>query len=193
MTSPRAATAISLSREKYPFTIDHLLKKPTFCVGHATASIAKNQVGLHNILGTDSGNSKNLAHFIADTLNDNFMKPLLLPCSDIAQNTISQILAEKGWSVEKLVVYKTKANNNLKDALEKALLKEPNVLVFYSPSVIENMVISLNNDPSNFRKFENIAIGPVTEQALLSFGINVNGTLEKPEPQALLQVIQSLA
>lgn len=164
-------------------------KKPTFCIGHSTELVAREQAGLVNILGTNSGNAKNLANFIVDSFKKDINKPLLLPCSDIARNTLPLILLENEIEVKKIVVYKTKAHDSLKESLCLSLKESPDVLVFFSPSIVDNVILALDNEKSLLEKFKIIAIGPVTEQALVGAGIQVDGVAEKPEPKALTEII----
>ncbi|XP_058792323.1 uroporphyrinogen-III synthase-like [Phymastichus coffea] len=192
LSSPRAATAITRARMQNPFPINDWIKRPTFCVGKATEFVAKEQIGLTNILGSHSGNAKNLATFIIDLMQTNYRKPLLHPCSDIARDTIPNMLSEKGMCVTKVIVYKTKAHECLKETLITALNQSPHILVIFSPSIIDNMVAALNNDKSVFEKLKIIAIGPVTEQAVLQHGINIAGVAEKPDPKAVKEIIHRI-
>ena len=65
LTSPRSVTAIKLAESP---SLDSWRKLPTFCIGQSTETIARNQLGLEQISGTDSGNSKNLANYILSNL-----------------------------------------------------------------------------------------------------------------------------
>ena len=172
------------------FSMEPWLEKPTFCIGQATEFVVKEQIGLVNILGSDTGNAKNLASFIINTMKDHCEKPLLLPCSDIARDTIPKMLLEEKMEVKKVIVYKTKAHECLKEALNVALEKSPDILVFFSPSIVDNMISALDNEKDVFKKLKIIAIGSVTEQALLDVGITIHGVAQKPEPKALTEVIQ---
>ncbi|XP_001599706.1 uroporphyrinogen-III synthase [Nasonia vitripennis] len=192
LTSPRAAAAIAMTKMQNPFSLEPWLEKTTFCIGQATEFVAKEQVGLTNIFGSDSGNAKNLANFIVHTMKEKCKKPLLLPCSDIARDTIPQILLNNKIEVKKIVVYKTKAHHFLAEALNEALNQSPHVLVFYSPSIVDNMLNALSNNKTIFENFKIIAIGPVTEEALENAGIKVDGVAEKPEPTSLTEVIQKI-
>lgn len=181
-----------MTRMQNPFSMEPWLEKPTFCIGQATEFVAKEQVGLTNIFGSDSGNAKNLANLIINIMKENCEKPLLLPCSDIARDIIPQILSNNKMEVKKIVVYKTKAHHFLEEALSEALNQSPHVLVFYSPSIVDNMMNALSNNKTIFENFKIIAIGPVTEEALENAGIKVHGVAEKPEPSALTEVIQKI-
>jgi uroporphyrinogen-III synthase len=192
LTSPRAATAIAMLKVQNPTCIEPWLKLPTFCIGQATELITKEQIGLINILGSDSGNAKNLGDFIISTMKKKCQKPLLLPCSNIARDTILHMLSEENIDVKKIVVYKTKAHDCLEKALHAALIQLPYVLVFFSPSIVDYIILALCNEKSILEKYKIIAIGPVTEQALLNLGIKVHGVAEKPEPKALTEAIQKL-
>ncbi|XP_011502673.1 PREDICTED: uroporphyrinogen-III synthase-like [Ceratosolen solmsi marchali] len=192
LTSPRAAAAIAMLKIQNPICIEPWLKLPTFCIGQATELITKEQIGLSYILGSDSGNAKNLGNFIINTWKKNCKKPLLLPCSNIAKDTILKMLSEENISVKKIVIYKTKVHDSLKKSVHEALIQLPQVLVFFSPSIVENIIIAISNEISILQTYKIVAIGPVTEQALLNFNITVHGVAEKPEPKALTKIINKL-
>lgn len=187
LTSPRSVTAIKLVST----SLESWKQLTSFCIGQATESAAQNQIGLTKILGTESGNSKNLANYILNTLEKS-SRPLLLPCSDIARDTLSKTLNDGGLKVQKVVVYKTKSNEHLKDLLSKCMLKKPDVIVFFSPSTVNYVLNVLENDKTMFGSFQIVAIGPVTEQALLDTGIKVTATLDKPDTKSLLDTVNNL-
>ncbi|XP_014212543.1 uroporphyrinogen-III synthase-like [Copidosoma floridanum] len=192
LTSPRTVIALNLVKTNNQSSFEPWEEKLSFCIGPSTEMIAKKQLGLKNVLGTESGNAKNLANFIIKTMTNYLDKPLLLPCSEIAKNTIPKMLSDAGMIVEKLVVYKTKAKDGLEEALHKTLGKLPDVLVFFSPSVVETMINVLQNAKHVLEKSKIIAIGPVTNEALLNARIRVDGVSEKPEPEALVKVIKTV-
>lgn len=165
--------------------------RPTFCVGLATESVAK-EIGLTNTLGVDSGNAKNLANFIVRT-QPKGIKPLLQPCSDIARDTIQAVLSSEGFELKRIVVYQTMAHKDLTKNIAEAFKSAPRVLVFFSPSIVEYIKSTLRGDVSILEKVIIVAIGPVTEQALIDAKIRVDAVSEKPEPTALREAIEKVA
>ncbi|KAJ8673723.1 hypothetical protein QAD02_004985 [Eretmocerus hayati] len=189
LTSPRAVTAIALANKLTQSSHDPWTKIPVYCVGQTTETLTREQIGLTNISGSHSGNAKNLANFIVNSKRENSKSPLLLPCSNIARDVIPTVLLENGIEVEKVIVYETKAKSHLKEALQEALGQHPHVLVFFSPSIVDNTLIALDHQKTILEEFKIVAIGPATQEALLNRKIVVDGVAEKPEPKALTEII----
>lgn len=160
---------------------------PAYCIGPATDSLARSQLNLQNCIGSQSGNSKRLAEkIVLDIKKDS--KPLLYPCSEIARETISYI-ENNGIRIEKIVVYKTLMSETLEQELPKMLEKSPSIFVFFSPSTVEYIKVQLQRNFYNVKNIKAVAIGPVTRDALVNSGFNVNAIADKPEPAALMHAI----
>jgi len=164
---------------------------PAYCVGPKTAAIAKTQLNLQCCIGSECGNAEKLAEKIVLDIEKN-SKPLLYPCSQIARETIFNILKTKKILVIKLVVYKTLENESLGQNLLEFLKKSSNVFVFFSPSTVEHVANQLKKNSYDIKAIKAIAIGPTTRDALNNLGFNVYATAEKPEPAALMQVIKAV-
>ena len=115
---------------------------------------------------------------------------LLYPCSEIARETLPQILATDGIKIQKLVVYRTLASKTLEDDLLKVIKPPPQIFVFFSPSAVEHVITLLKKQTSVLDDVKVVAIGPVTGQALREAGIKVDAISDKPEPIALLRAIE---
>lgn len=161
---------------------------PVYCIGPTTDSLARNQLNLQHCIGSESGNSKQLAErIILDIKKDS--KPLLYPCSDIARETIACILNDNGVTIQKIVVYKTLASELLEQDLSKILKKSPSIFVFFSPSIVEYVTTQFKRNSYDIKNIKAVAIGPVTKHALINSGFNVYTTADKPEPEALMRAI----
>lgn len=161
---------------------------PAYCIGPATDSLARNQLNLQHCIGSQCGNSKQLAEkIILDIKKDS--KPLLYPCSEIARETIACILNDNGVAIQKIVVYKTLASELLEQDLSKILKKSPNIFVFFSPSIVEHITTQFKRTSYDIKNIKAVAIGPVTKHALINSGFNVYTTADKPEPEALMRAI----
>lgn len=161
---------------------------PAYCIGPATNSLARSQLNLQNCMGSESGNSKQLAKkIVLDIKTDS--KPLLYPCSEIARDTISYIVEDNGIPIEKIIVYKTLMSETLEQELPKMLEKSPSIFVFFSPSTVEYIEVQLKKNFYNVKDIKAVAIGPVTRDALINSSFNVYATADKPEPAALMHAI----
>lgn len=188
LTSPRTVEAISLAVKNDANILYHWQQIPTYCIGPATDSLARNQLNLQHCIGSQSGNAKQLAERIILDQKKN-SKPLLYPCSEIARETIPYILNDNGVTIQKIVVYKTLASELLEQDLSKILKKSPSIFVFFSPSTVEHITTQLKGNSYNIKNVRAVAIGPVTKQALINSGFNVYTTADKPEPEALMHAI----
>lgn len=188
-TSQRSIEAIEILQKDKPECLNNWKHLPAYCVGPATANLAKEHLKLENILGDLAGNAENLANFIVANVESNNL-PLLYPCSEIARETIDKVLTMRKINFQKIVVYQTLASKTLRVDFESIVSPLVKVLVFFSPSVAECVVPLLDED-ENFKDIKLIAIGQVTSDALKKLGRKVAAVAAKPEPIALLDAIQS--
>ena len=168
--------------------MDPWKKLPAYCVGPSTESIARKALSFLNCLGSQCGSAENLAKFIT-TNADSKDKPIFYPCSEIARDTIEKHLSEKGFKVKKLISYKTVPCEKLRQNVKRIFKSVPQVVVFFSPSVVENILKTLSEEAIVLRDVRIVAIGSVTERALTNASIVVDAISEKPEPEALLQAV----
>lgn len=188
LTSPRTVEAVALAAKEDASILYHWEQMPAYCVGPATESLARSQLNLQHCVGSQSGNSKQLAEkIVLDVKKDS--KPLLYPCSEIARETISCIVGDSGISIEKIMVYRTLESETLEQELPKMLEKSPSIFVFFSPSTVEYITVQLKRHFYNVKDVRAVAIGPVTRDALISSGFKVYATADKPEPAALMRAI----
>lgn len=188
LTSQRAVEAIHQACQDDKKSLHMWQKLPAYCVGPATCSLAKTSLGLEYCLGDHCGNAKDLAEFIISDLKE-ISKPLLYPCSDIARETIEQVLSINNINVQKLVVYQTLTKESLEVDFLNIIESIPRIFVFFSPSTVKSLVSILEKHPGNAKNIKAVAIGPVTKQSLIDAGFLIYATAAKPDPKSLLQAI----
>lgn len=190
LTSKRAAEAVLLACKESPHVLKLWRNVPTFCVGPASESFIKEQLGFDYCLGSDTGNAEELSKLIVQHFkekSDNRM--LLYPCNEIARETIQKKLQDCDIDIKKIISYKPFVSETLENDLLKLLSHASNILVFFSPSIVENILKVYKKGLIHFDTIKAVAIGPVTEKCLLEHNIHVYATAQKPEPQSLLQAI----
>ncbi|XP_017885369.1 uroporphyrinogen-III synthase [Ceratina calcarata] len=188
LTSRRAAEAIELASKEDDSILRPWKTLPVYCVGPATESFVKTQLGLENCLGKETGNAKELAELlVASVAKDT--APLLYPCSEIGRETIEKALSDNDIGVHRIVVYKTLPNECLEHELLKFMDDVPKIFVFFSPSTVEHVVNLLRKKCYDLNKVKAVAIGPVTSQALRDAGLKIFATAGKPEPTSLIKAI----
>ncbi|XP_012272352.1 uroporphyrinogen-III synthase isoform X2 [Orussus abietinus] len=187
----RYSEAVALALKQVEETnVEQWQSFPTFCIGPATEALAIN-CGFKNCMGRNSGNSKELAKEIV-TKNCRDSKPLFYPCSEIARDTLTELLGERGILVHKLVVYQTLPSETLQNDLSSIIEARPQIFIFFSPSVVEYVITALKTMGIALKELKAVAVGPVTEEALKNAGIQIHAVSEKPEPVALLEAILKL-
>lgn len=188
MTSQRSVEALKNAITNEPLK-DSWKKLPAYCVGPATENLGRNTINLCNCLGSQSGNAQELAKFVISDHKQGD-KPLLYPCSDIARETIQQMLEEAQISLEKIIAYETHPSETLEDDLLMIMKDSPQIVVFFSPSIVKN-VMTIAEKHNLTSKIKPVAIGPVTAEALKDFGLKIYAIAAKPESGALLESIQN--
>ena len=73
-----------------------------------------------------------------------------------------------------------------------ATFRQPACIVFFSPSGVNFARDALHQTLMSFEHIKLVAIGHSTAQELRKHGLTVSGVPEKPDPQALLKVIDSI-
>ncbi|CAH1404310.1 unnamed protein product [Nezara viridula] len=182
-SSPRCVAAVEmcvgdLSQWKY---------NRAFVIGEKTAETVGIKLGLVPE-GQASGNASNLASYI---LNQPIKKPLLLPCGDLAKETLGDILTQGNISLDKIVVYKTVPDPNLESSIRNILSSHKiNFIVCFSPSSINFSLPLLKKCGINLSIVEWIAIGPSTENCLLKHKLKVGCVADKPTPESLAKAMK---
>lgn len=183
--------AIRLIVAKHPNILDKWKELPVYCVGPSTENLAKKSLNLHNCLGSHCGNAENLAKFILTDLSRRD-KHMLYPCSEISRDTIENYLTENKCKIKKIISYKIAPSETLQQDSEQLFESMPQIVIFFSPSVVDNLLLTLGTNVTILRKTKNVAIGSITEQSLTNAGIVVDATSNKPDPEALLKAVQSI-
>lgn len=190
LTSPRSVDALRLATLENKDLLQPWHDLPAYCIGPTTTQCAQRDLKLTNCQGSESGNSKDLADRICQDLTKD-SKPLLYPCSEIARDTLEQILVSKQYQVEKLITYKTLPSTTLENDLLDIGHLVANVYVFFSPSTVEYLVPIFKKQSIDFNAIKAIAIGPVTGRAITQAGLITLAIAHEPTPLALLQAIDN--
>lgn len=156
-TSQTSVEALTLIEpQELPLTL------PVYVVGKATAQCARN-LGFKNILGENSGSSKNLANVI---LSENKSQSrFLFPGASKLIGGLKESLETAGHHLEIFPVYQTtsRAQNELQDEINQIDLVD--VAVYFSPSGVDSIHHLISNRWPNIRI---IAIGQSTAKSLLA-------------------------
>ncbi len=172
LTSANAAEIFYEQSKKYSLDLN---KIKTAAVGRKTAEVCRN-LGIPVSLIPVNFSAKGLIDLFR---NENlFGKKVLIPCSAIAKNTLSEGLSELGASVDAIPVYNVEVNdkNYLAGTINILMQKKPDVFIFTSPSSFDAFLelIELSNPAAYFKNTLVTAIGPTTEAAIKERGIIVN-------------------
>ena len=133
---------------------------PVYVVGKATAQCARN-LGFKNVIGENSGSSKNLASVI---LSENKTRTrFLFPGASKLIGGLKEPLETAGHELEILPVYQTtsRGQNDLQSEMNK--IDSVDVAVYFSPSGVESIHHLILDRWPNIRT---IAIGQSTAKSL---------------------------
>ncbi|XP_069755808.1 uroporphyrinogen-III synthase [Narcine bancroftii] len=197
-TSPRAVNAVKLCLGEKVLGeawCNHSLRerwneKSVYVVGRSTANLV-NEIGLAT-QGEESGNAEKLAEYICIKESSNFL-PLLFPCGTLKRETLPRILKENNVPLETITVYQTSQHPSFQQVISDYFSEQgiPASITFFSPSGVRFCLKTIQNlarDSINQIKFA--AIGPTTAEAMMSEGLTVSCTSEKPTPQDLAACIR---
>lgn len=190
-TSPRGVDAVVKALQTNDTQLHDSWKMlHNYSVGEVTHNLALGELNQLFTQGKKSGNASALADFIIETFDGRKDLPFLLPCSNLAQDTMYVKLTEHGLRVEPIEVYETKANPNLEQYLNKDL-QTPNLqyLAFFSPSGVTTVANYFKAKNLDLDKYLLVAIGPSTRRALESSGHKVYCTAERPTVEHLVKVL----
>lgn len=201
-TSPRAVKSVRRGcfeeGRSNPDLLQQLRKKFIFCVGPKTSETLGKELSLEDALGdriSEAGNSEALARFVVANYGHEIRKinlPLLMPCSTIAKDTLSEILNQNEIPVERFPSYQTCSDPNLVNNLEKLFGDYPNhdcYLTFFSPSGLKSVGSALQTLEIAMEKMKLIAIGKTTAKSIQESGLSPLCVAEKPTPESLAEAI----
>ncbi|KAH8387946.1 hypothetical protein KR093_010407 [Drosophila rubida] len=188
-TSPRCveavAEALQLADLPAGWTLLH-----NYAVGEVTHNLALSTLQQLFTHGKQTGNARNLGDFIVDTFDGSRQLPLLLPCSNLATDTLLSKLLENGFCVDACEVYETKCNPQLAECMERALQAENiEFLAFFSPSGVKCAHDYFKAHNVALEQWKLVAIGPSTRRALEALGLKVFCTAERPTVEHLVKVL----
>ncbi|XP_065364574.1 uroporphyrinogen-III synthase [Calliphora vicina] len=188
-TSPRCVEAVvkALDTQELPGGWKML---HNYAVGEVTHNFALTELQQLFTHGKTTGNARNLAEFIIDNHDGTKDLPFLLPCSNIALDTLNIRLREDGYRVDACEVYETKCSPDLAEKMDIAL-KAENVefLAFFSPSGVNCAYEYFNARNISMDKYRLVAIGPSTRRAIENKGLKVYCTAERPTVEHLIRVL----
>lgn len=191
---------------------------PVFVTGKATGKQVREKLHFPSIYGEDSGSAQALSMTILNTLPADMNKQLLFPCANIKKETLPNILKENDYRIFCITSYCTQPDPKLVDALERIFQTattptelseasgrssefpeetseppgQPSCIVFFSPSGVTFAHNALQRSIKSLENVKLVAIGQSTAQELQNLGLTVSGVPKKPDPQSLLEVIDSI-
>lgn len=188
-TSPRCVEAVCKALDKQEMPGGWKMLR-NYAVGEVTHNMVHDHLQQLFTHGKQTGNARALAQFIIDTFDGSKDSPLLLPCSNLAQDTLNLMLREDGFRVDACEVYETKCNPDLTAKMDAAL-KEDNIeyMAFFSPSGVNCAYEYFKMKDTPVDKYRLVAIGPSTRRALENKGLKVYCTAERPTVEHLIRVL----
>jgi uroporphyrinogen-III synthase len=111
---------------------------------------------------------------------------ILLPLSDLARDTLAAGLRARGAVVDAVVAYRTVMPPESREELERALSERIDLVLLASPSAVEGLRAVLGDRAGGLPC---VVIGPVTEQAARSAGLQVRAVAGSSTAAGLVEVV----
>jgi uroporphyrinogen-III synthase len=169
-------TAVFTSMNAVEAVQEYLTAHPhwaIYCIGQTTKELVADTFGEGSIQGI-----ANSASLLADAIINTQQKEVYFFCGDQRRNELPDKLSEAGITLHEVVVYTTSQQS-------KALLKEYNGILFFSPSAVHSFFAS-NNLTSTTTVF---AIGSTTAAAIQQYTNNQLIIAERPGKEALVHTM----
>ena len=116
-----------------------------------------------------------------------------MPCSSLAKTNVQNALKLQNINIVRLDVYQTCSNPKVEENLKKILLSHSTnhlYFIYFSPSGVKTVDLVLEKLSLNKDTIKHIAIGPVTNQALVDRNFKVLAVSEQPQPICLKETIK---
>lgn len=189
-TSPRAVHAVHKAIGEKSEDLTSWKQKNNFAVGDSTSELAKSLLNV-DTTGQQSGNAKNLASFVIESVKEKSTKPFLFPSGNLRQETLEKSLNESGIEVESLEVYETIPHASLDESIENLKTEKVDFLVYFSPSGVKFSLPILKKHQIDLSKLKIIAIGPSTKKSLDENDLQCYRTCSKPSPESLIETLSN--
>ncbi|KAH8380797.1 hypothetical protein KR009_000059 [Drosophila setifemur] len=190
-TSPRCVEAVAEALSLGPLPGGWKLLH-NYAVGEVTHNMALSSLDQLFTHGKQAGNARALGEYIVETFDGSRDLPLLLPCGNLATDTLLSKLAENGFALDACEVYNTLCHPELAERIEHALevfADSLEFLAFFSPSGVNCAQEYFKSRSLSMDKWKLVAIGPSTRRALEGLGLKVYCTAERPTVEHLVKVL----
>ncbi|XP_015179812.1 PREDICTED: uncharacterized protein LOC107068181 [Polistes dominula] len=188
LTSEHAVEAICNILREDEISLSRWQKLPAYCLGHAISSLAKNNLGLEFCLGSETDDTKDLVEIMISR-KALIIKPLLYPCTEIAQGPFEVVLSKNTIYLYKIVAYWNAIRQSFKADVLNNVSTKPKIFVFFSPLCVDYFVSILRDYPACIKNVKAVAIDPETEENLIEAKFEVYATAANPNPTSLLEAI----
>ncbi len=161
-------------------------EKAMYVVGEKTKR-AVESFGLRGVVFKGTHDGRTLANALAQ--QDVYGKRFLFPKGNLAATDIQSTLREHGAMVDEVIVYETRPPSDVDISTTNEMFsrKEINLIVFFSPSSINNFLRLIPNE--SLRGVRIAAIGRTTSDAARKASLTVDIVASEPTTEALVSSI----
>ncbi|TFH30410.1 MAG: hypothetical protein E4H00_05195, partial [Myxococcales bacterium] len=148
--------------------------------------------GIKADLTPDVYRGEGMVAALLESIKDPARVRVLIPRARIARDVIPDALRAAGATVDVVVAYDTVAPEAAEQERIRSLVREQAIdaVAFTSASTVENLVAVLGSDaPSLLGGMLKASIGPVTTEAAIALGIEIDVTAEEPTTESLVQAL----
>jgi uroporphyrinogen III methyltransferase/synthase len=148
--------------------------------------------GVKADLTPDAYRGEGMAAALLESIDDPTRVRVLIPCARIARDVIPNALRTAGAVVDVVVAYDTVGPAADEQERIQKLVRERAIdaVAFTSASTVENLVTVLGGDAVPLLGgMVKASIGPVTTEAALAFGIEIDVTAAEPSTESLVEAL----
>jgi uroporphyrinogen-III synthase len=189
LTSQNALRALQEASQRIKLSLAKAVGKVAIAVVGPRTAVAAREAGLVVRHEASKHDGASLAKELAPEIKG---KRVLLPRSDRANQDLVVVLNELGALVTEVVAYKTIRPSSAEDQVNETIVHgAPDAVLFFSPSAVHHLRDSSGVDVFSrlSQKMAFAAIGPITERALRSAGVE---RIVKAEETTVDGIIHSL-
>jgi uroporphyrinogen-III synthase len=184
-TSANAVQPVAERMEGLRVEVEALVGRRIAAIGPATTEALRESFpGVQMTVEASTHDARSLAEQLAGEARG---ARFLVPTSDRARDVLPEALRRAGATVDVVVAYRTIAPAGLRERAAAALRDGADLVIFASPSAVENFVAAAAEWVPRIRA---AVIGPVTEEACRRAGIEVRVVADPSTAEGLATAIE---
>ncbi|EDW80717.1 uncharacterized protein Dwil_GK19190 [Drosophila willistoni] len=200
LLNPHKYAGIILCAPRCVYAVNEALQKdplPTcwrplhnYALGKNTRNMAYYSLQNLPTMGVSACSAHNLCDLIRETFGPKRDLPFLLPCGNLASNTLHLRLVAQGFRVDSCECFESQCHPHFMNSMKQALkLKKLETIVFFSPASVKSGAEFIKKYSVSIEDRKLIAVGRQTQKAMLESGLKIHRLVESPLEESVVNAI----